>query len=356
MNFFSKPSNYGASIDYLSLSIAVNENGFIGKRTVIQYFNRLKKLLISYGLKGLTVEERNAGIFGYKLSFNLMRPDSNEIANNFTSVGILAYTLPSNNFNEVRKYNAGIFLSLTGLGCYDVNVQKLVSILIQDKVDFRITRLDIAVDYYYGEISIKQIKEYYRAGLFSGMGRPPSCREYEPKIFDKKAGGYTFYVGRLSGSKSFRAYEKGRQLLEEGTEHPFVNWVRLEVQFRNKQCEIPLEMVFDLDAALRGAYSLFEEIDYPQTACFSNPDNNVLKLKYKKKNQWMGIDKAVHWAGHSYKGLVMYLIKVGYDFKQICYAIVLQKSTQTLDYLGLDAMQLFEEKLNDFQIPKGLRS
>jgi len=356
MIFSSKPSNYSASIDYLSLSISVSEHGFIGNRTVVQYFERLKKLLVRFGLVGLKLEERNAGIFGYKLSFNLMRPDSNGIANNFTSVGLLAYTLPTNNFNEHRKYNAGIFLSLTGLGCYDVDVTKLVSLLIQEKVDFRITRLDIAVDYYYGEISIEQIKEYYHRGLFMSMGRPPSCREYESKVFDVKAGGYTFYVGKLSGAKSFRAYEKGRQLLEEGSEHPFINWVRLEVQFRNKQCEIPIEMVFDLDSALRGAYLLFEEIDYPQTADFFDSDNHVLKLKYKKKSQWMGIDKAVHWAGHSYKRLVMYLRKVGYDFKDICYAIVLQKSTQTLEHLGLDATQLFEEKFNNFQIPKGLRS
>jgi hypothetical protein len=271
--FSLKPSNYSAGIDYFSISISVNDYGFVGKRTVLQYFERLQKLLVRCGLKGLKVEERNAGIFSYKLSYNLMRPDSSEIENNFTSVGILAYTPPDYDINGMKKYNVGIFLSLTGLGCYDVNVPKLVNMLVQDEVDFRITRLDIAVDFYRGEVSVAQIKEYYHQGLFKSMGRPPKCREYEPKIFNEKAGGYTFYVGQLSGSKSFRAYEKGRQLLEEGSEHPFLNWVRLEVQFRSNQCEIPIEMVFDLDAALRGAYPLFDVIDYPKTADFFNNDN-----------------------------------------------------------------------------------
>jgi hypothetical protein len=70
----------------------------------------------------------------------------------------------------------------------------------------------------------------------------------------------------------------------------------------------------------------------------------------------MGIDKAVYWAGHSYKNLIMYLIKIGYTYQQVIYAVVLQKSTQTLEYLCLDVSQLFEKELSGFQIPKGLRS
>lgn len=114
-------------------------------------------------------------------------------------------------------------------------------------------------------------------------------------------------------------------------------------------------MVFNLDSALRGAYPLFDVIVYPQTADFFSHANNILKLKYKKKLGWLGVDRAVYWAGHSYKRLVMYLLKIGYSFQQICQSLILQKSVETMDYLNVDVAFKFEKELNDFQIPKGLR-
>jgi DNA relaxase NicK len=358
-----KPSNFAARIDYLSISILPNYLGLIGEFSIQQYFNHLIKLLIKNSgekaLNGLQTEQRPLGMFNYKSSFNLMRPDASGISDNFTNIGVIACTLVE---DEGKKYNAGIFLSITGIGCEDVNFPKFINQLIKDKIDFRITRLDIAVDYYFGEISIEQIKRYYNQGLFKSKGRPPRCWEIAPKIFNGeqhfKAGGYTFYVGSLSGSKSFRAYEKGQKHYEKDYDFrsPLARWIRLEVQFRNKQCEIPVEMVFDLDAALKGAYPVFEEIRYPKTAHFFEQENKVLKLKYKKRMGWLGLDHAVHWAGHSYKNLILYMFSMGYNFEQICFAIVLQKSPDTINYLELNAKQLFESEQSSFQIPKQLRA
>lgn len=115
-------------------------------------------------------------------------------------------------------------------------------------------------------------------------------------------------------------------------------------------------MIFDLDAALKGAYPLFEVIEYPKTGEFFEKENKILKLKYKKRMGWLGLDHAVHWAGHSYKNLILYMFSMGYNFEQICFAIVLQKSPDTINYLELNAKQLFESKQSSFQIPKQLRA
>jgi len=155
----------------------------------------------------------------------------------------------------------------------------------------------------------------------------------------------------------FRAYEKGQMYYEGDVDSrsPLGRWVRLEVQFRNKACEIPIEMIFDLDAALKGAYPLFEKIDIPKTTSFIEKDNKLLKLNYKKRVGWLGIDHALYWAGHSYKNLILYMVSIGYSFEQICFSIVLQKSLDTINHNELNAERLFKAKKVGFQIPKKLR-
>jgi phage replication initiation protein len=97
-----------------------------------------------------------------------------------------------------------------------------------------ITRVDVAYDDFEGRtVDIETARRWYGEGGFTSSGRPPTAE----LIDDLGSGrGKTFYVGNRGHGKLCRVYEKGRK---EGD--PTSPWVRVEVEWRNKNREIPWE-------------------------------------------------------------------------------------------------------------------
>lgn len=102
----------------------------------------------------------------------------------------------------------------------------------------RLTRVDLAVDDFSGGYSVDRAVQAYRAGMFSCRGRPPAC-SVAGDWLGTSGRGRTFYVGNASNGKVVRVYEKGRQLGEGAPRE----WVRHEVQFGNRDRELPLDML-----------------------------------------------------------------------------------------------------------------
>jgi len=228
--------------------------------------NEFIKILGAYfqicGLEDFQFESRPSGMFGYKKSLNIVRHDS--FSGKSIQAGLVAYT----DVHISSLNTTGFYFSLSAVGCRGVNFVKLVDLLKQYKL--RITRIDIAADYFDGLVNFELVKELYFQKAFTVRGRSPRCREDVSEIicpktgFVSRVGSKTFYVGKRGGAKLGRFYEKGMQLFALEEEHPFPDWFRCEIEFRNVQCEIPLEIVENLDGALFGAYpNFFSKIPPP---------------------------------------------------------------------------------------------
>lgn len=144
-----------------------------------------------------------------------------------------------------------VCLSLTGMGVKWVRnwaqVYKQCSML-----GAKITRVDCAHDDYEGErLDVHALREVAAQGGFTEGGCPPRHRFISDEGHNT---GCTLYVGG-KGHKELCVYEKGKA---EGL--PSSRWVRAEVRLYGKHMEIPLDVLLNPGAYLRGSYSALQDL------------------------------------------------------------------------------------------------
>ncbi|MCF5849874.1 replication initiation factor domain-containing protein [Aeromonas veronii] len=164
--------------------------------------------------------------------------------------------------------NHGCMVSFSGVGCAALDMQALHSV-ISHTPSVRITRVDLALDDYSGEvISYQGAIDGAQAGEFHPeRGRAPAWMKIESGEFViseiakgivKRFGmaptkGCSFYVGSRINGKCARVYEKGKQM--QSAENP--NWVRAEGELHNKDRIIPLDVLINPDPYFAGMYPQF---------------------------------------------------------------------------------------------------
>lgn len=159
----------------------------------------------------------------------------------------------------------------------------------------KITRADICLDIFDGSLTIEQVAQAHIDGQFKALkaNKNPRITPYGQIQPDGTNPGRTLYIGSLSSSKSVRFYEKGfemfksilnseekkdefmKDILEEsfkdGKEMSFdgINdnkpfdiskWLRAEVQLRNANCDIPLDLLIKPDEYFAGSYPYLKEL------------------------------------------------------------------------------------------------
>lgn len=144
--------------------------------------------------------------------------------------------------------NNTAFLSMPAEGCHMVPNWAELTKLLRDKFKARITRWDGAVDDYEGIYSVDLAVSLYKEGLFNAGGKTPSCNQNGNWI-DPDGSGRTFYVGKRKNGKMLRIYEKGMQLGKKF--HP---WVRWEIEFHNKDRDIPWDVLLEPGKYVAGSY------------------------------------------------------------------------------------------------------
>lgn len=153
-----------------------------------------------------------------------------------------------------------VCISLSGVGCQYVRNWSNVQQQLQ-RLGARITRCDVAWDDYEGQrLNVHALRELARNKAFMQGGTPPKWRF----IDDEGCGtGSTLYVGG-KGHKELCVYEKGKQLGFKNSP-----WVRGEVRLYGKHAEVPLDILSDPMAFLRGAYDVLAELllDVATDAC-----------------------------------------------------------------------------------------
>jgi len=152
-------------------------------------------------------------------------------------------------------------LDLTGTGCAQVDDWSLIHREISKFDEVALTRVDLAVDCLQGEFTVDDALAWYGQGAFNCGGRNP--RHSTPGDWanpNYAAGeglryGRTLEIGRRANGKMLRAYEKGRQL--GSSDSP---WTRFEVEIRNIDRDIPLDILVNPDKYFAGAYKCLAKL------------------------------------------------------------------------------------------------
>ena len=189
--------------------------------------------------------------------------------------------------------NHGCMVSFSGVGCAALDFQALHNVISHIPA-VRITRVDLALDDYSGEvISYQGAIAGAEAGEFHPeRGRAPSWMKIESGEFviaevskgiAKRYGmaptkGCSFYVGSRINGKCARIYEKGKQMQSA----EYSNWVRAEGELHNKDRIIPLDVLINPDPYFAGMYPQFSKwLDEVKQADITPVRVTTFKNKFK---------------------------------------------------------------------------
>lgn len=246
--------------------------------TAEEPFTILQELLVLSGGSDISFIPRKAGTNGYLRGFDIVLYAQ--------TLGTLSYGSAYNEFQNIRPC-----IEIGGNGKTDkfnwVIFHHYASLLKSPKV----TRADIALDLFKGEITIESATLAHINHEF----KAPKANK-DPKITpigtiqpDGTNPGRTLYIGSMKSSKFLRIYEKSfeiykreledekndklgiRKKIESGQEtvidgynndEPFDlrKWVRVELQLRDGNCVLPLDILISTDKYFSGSYPYCEEL------------------------------------------------------------------------------------------------
>ena len=196
--------------------------------------------------------------------------------------------------------NYGAMLSFTGVGCQALDFHKVYQ-LVSELGFVRITRVDLAHDDYAGTLGVNEARSMYKNGLFSLTNNMPSYRYIESGHLDYSgvgrgkmlpSEGRSFYVGKRENGKMCRIYEKGKQL--QSTSMP--DWVRWEVEIRNVEREIPLEVLIDPTAYLAATYPCLNHLSQEQKKIKVFKEKVMVSFTHLLKYNKIGYGKLINFA------------------------------------------------------------
>ena len=147
--------------------------------------------------------------------------------------------------------NNTMLIEVTATGCNAASdgwESRLYNFILQ-AVRPKITRIDIAKDFFQGEYTPEQAKSDRLAGKFTNHHMMPDGESVGTDWESNNGKGKTYYVGSRESSKYVRVYEKGKQLGDKESQ-----WVRFEIEFKAKDIVIPFEVLIVPGEYFGGAY------------------------------------------------------------------------------------------------------
>jgi phage replication initiation protein len=147
-------------------------------------------------------------------------------------------------------------LDLSGSACARIKDWAPIHEWISHQWKPTITRVDLAVDCLEGEYGVDDARQWLDAGDFTNGGRPPRHSTPGDWLSETPFYGRTLEIGRRENGKMLRAYEKGLQLAPGSGD----KWTRFEVELRNKDREIPLDVIVNCDTYFAGAYECLQRV------------------------------------------------------------------------------------------------
>lgn len=202
-----------------------------------------------------------------------------------------------------------ILIELTGTGCQAAKLgwEKRLYDFLSQAVRPQITRIDCAHDFFNGEYSPEKALIDHDKGLFNRSNRKPKSECKGTAWREEDYFGKTFYVGRRISSKLVRVYEKGRQLGDKES-----LWTRFEIEFRNKDCIVPLDILLFPGEYLTGAYPVGEHLFNTQSVSIEAATEKV-NITFESK-----LAHAKNQVGR----MVRFLNDMGWSSEQIVEALI----------------------------------
>ena len=142
-------------------------------------------------------------------------------------------------------------LDISGTGCSRITSWKRFQNWLTEWEAVTLTRVDLAADFLNGEYGVEDAVSWYQNGDFNAGGRNP--RHSLVGDWLNPQHGRTFEVGRRANGKMLRAYEKGRQLGQR-----LSRWCRFEVELRNIDRDLPMNILTDCTTYFAGAYKALQ--------------------------------------------------------------------------------------------------
>lgn len=148
-------------------------------------------------------------------------------------------------------------LDLSGSACARISNWQTLQDWLGQQWETTLTRVDLAVDCLDGEFTVDHAREWLAEGQFTvGEGRPPRHSTPGDWLSPTPFYGRTLEIGRRENGKMLRAYEKGLQLAPGSGD----KWTRFEVELRNKDRDIPLDVLTRCDEYFVGAYVCLQQL------------------------------------------------------------------------------------------------
>ena len=179
-------------------------------------------------------------------------------------------------------------IDISGAGCARVTSWRDVMVTLAHLADTKLTRVDLAVDLLNGEYTVEDAVTWYQDGDFNAGGRMPRHSLMGDWLDPKH--GRTLMVGRRENGKALRAYEKGRQLGDFSSP-----WTRFEVEIRNTDRDIPLDILINCDTYFTGAYRCLERIlDVAGTRIATHQKEGEITVEHMTEYARMSYGKLFH--------------------------------------------------------------
>lgn len=164
---------------------------------------------------------------------------------------------------------------------------------IIDIHEAKLTRADLALDFFDGGIDLENIKADYKAGVMnSPNGQKPKCN----MVGDWANGAErSFYIGSKEAGKQTNIYEKGDQLFGRDAKSP---WVRIELRYGNKLRVLSSDMLRRPADFFAGA-SDWHHLQLQKSADLVSPEPVRTTQKLAVQTIEAEVHRAIKWANQT---------------------------------------------------------
>lgn len=293
------------------------------------------KIVVDILFPGVQMVHSDKGMLGYPESYNLSVDD--------VPIGCIAF----------GAAHGKDLVSITGKGCALWSHDWMPNVLdCLETVEAKITRCDLALDFYKGEVRYEDCVAAYHAGEMNPLkgGRKfPTLQEVSTKRGGTENLGRTVYVGSRKSSKMLRCYEKGLQVFamcddafkeacsapgaivwgqEQGAPAETIadQWLRVEVEYKSADLVLARDIVMRRDEYFAGAY--------PFCARLLGLGDGV-RPEYIKPDEEIDLHKMLKHMKNGYGNTVATLKKIGYTNDMIVDAVNTGRMNQRLVRAGV---------------------
>ena len=170
----------------------------------------------------------------------------------------------------------------------------------------KITRIDLAHDFFDGEYTPDQALTDWQAGLYTARHTKPIAECVGGDWLHYRGTGKTFYVGSRKNSSRFcRIYEKGKQLGDCGSP-----WVRVEVEMHNRDIVIPHDILLYPGTYMVSVYPVFENL----FTVYTEPPKKCDRVK---KVRDVTVDHVLKYASMQCAPSIVLMKRMGYSADDI---------------------------------------